>query len=174
MTIEKTHHAQNPVNVVILNYVAELDQASYQALFDKFADLQTSEVKAHARFSKKMEYLCFTRQLSSTGRGHDRVFSLGPEAGKAGHSRGFASNYAAHVARVRSQAAAKAAAAADAELVARAIERQASQVDHRRPATANSINVMHPDYPTYQQPRHPALRPGALDYQRVASRGNRC
>lgn len=174
MTIEQTHHAQNPVNVAILNYVAEVDQASYQVLFDKFADLQTSEVKAHARFSKKMEYLCFTQQLCSRGRGHDRVFGIGPEAGKTGRSGRPAGQYAAHVARVRSQAAAKAAAAADAELVSRAIERQASQVDHQRPATAPSINVTAASYPLYKAPPSPAVRPGALNYQSVASRGNRC
>ncbi len=174
MTIEKTHHAQNPVNVALLQFVAESSQASYQVLFDKFGDLQDSLVKAHARFSKKMEYLCFTNQLCSRGRGHDRVFSLGPEAGKAGSAGKMAGNYAAHVARVRSQAAAKANADTDAELVARAMERLASQVDHQRRATAPAINVMAVDYPLYQAPPHPALRPGALDYQRYAARGVRC
>ena len=162
MTIEKTHHAQNPVNVALLNYVAELDQASYQVLFDKFADLQTSEVKAHARFSKKMEYLCFTQRLCSTGRGHDRVFSLGPEAGKAGHSRGYAGQYAAHVARVRSKAAAVAQVAPAAAL---------DTPPQRTPP--NTYDVMRA--PVFVPPRtSAALRPGSLDYRRVASHGVRC
>lgn len=169
--IEKTHHAQNPVNVAILNYVAELDQASYQALFDKFGNLSDSLVKAHARFSKKMEYLCFTQQLCSTGRGHDRVFSIGPEAGKAGRSRGYADRsqprspagqYAAHVARVRSKAAAAAQVAPAAAL---------DTPPERTPP--NTYDVMRA--PVFVPPRtSAALRPGSLDYRDHASHGVRC
>jgi len=176
MTIEKTHHAQNPVNVALLSYVAEASQASYAELFAAFADLQSSEVKAHARFSKKMEYLCFTQQLCSRGRGHDRVFSLGPEAGKAGHSRKWHGRHKEFLGSEPNFLG---------KLVSDPNNSPAAEVPEPLPkflpdpiacqrATAPAINVMAADYPLYQAPPHPALRPGALDYQRYAARGVRC
>ncbi|MCB8748333.1 hypothetical protein LHU53_15640 [Rhodoferax sp. U2-2l] len=147
--IEKTHHAQNPVNVAILNYVAERSQASYAELFAAFADLQTSEVKAHARFSKKMEYLCFTQQLCSRGRGHDRVFSLGAQAGKSSAATRWNT-------RPHAPKAAPERTAADAR---------------DAPAFALSPSRL---TVTVLPTRSPALRPGALDFKSVASRGFAC
>lgn len=156
-TIARTHANQAQINLDIINLVADRQTASYAELFARFRDGNgDNEVNAHARFSKRLEHLVDKGKLASQGRGHSRTFTLGLEAVKPPGS------------------AASALKVADAALVARAMERINSQVEHHRPTPPPSINVMAADYPLYRAPPSPAVRPGALDYQSVASRGHRC
>jgi len=157
MIIEKTHAGQSDLNLALLNLVAQYGQATYALLFDQFSDASDSPVKAHARFSKKMEYLLFTRQLASSGRGRNRTFFLGPQAGVARSSAATAER-TVHIAPEDSYL----------PVYADAAQQRPGQV-----VPPPSYNAM--AAPVYVAPRNStALRPGSLDYQRHASFGVRC
>ena len=170
MTIEKTHRGQSNLNLALLNLVEQQGQVSYATLFDRFGDMQVNEVNAHKRFSKKMEYLCFTQQLSSTGRGHDRVFSLGPEAGKSGRSTRWMDRPTRKPRKPKAAPERTAAEATPTEDSPLAICLRAAEA-RDAPAFALSPSRL---TVTVLPTRSPALRQGALDFKSVASRGFAC
>jgi hypothetical protein len=173
MTIQKHHGCQSDLNLALLNRVAQLGQASYATLFAEFGNGAGSEilVKAHARFGKKMEYLTYSEQLSSTGRGHDRVFTLGVDAGKPG----IAARWSDRATRRPKIKPVPAAAPTD-QVIQDDTPPQGCQAYWASAPTrtpAPSYNAM--QAPVYVTPRSSAaLPPGALDYQRHASAGQRC
>lgn len=161
--IEKTHGNQSAHNVAILQYVANQAQASYAELFKKFRDGGDNEVTCNKRFSKKMEYLTSTEQLQATGRGHDRVFTIGPAAGKPRPSAKWMERV--HKPRHRHEKPAATAQEPDLQPWVTACA--------GKPAPPPTYNAM--QAPVYVPPRSSAaLRPGALDYQSKPSRGDRC
>jgi len=146
--IERTSGNQSKLNLALLNHVQQQASVNYQELFRLFGDNSDSLIKAHARFSKKMEYLTYTNQLQSTGRGHDRVFTLGAEAGKPKASAHLGAKPSS-----RKQQAAMPTSSPGMPL-----------------PYANLGRLLANALPT----RSPVLRPGALDFKCVASRGFAC
>jgi hypothetical protein len=160
--IEKTHGNQSTHNVAILQYVADQAQASYSELFEKFRDGGDNEVTCHKRFSKKMEYLTFTEQLQATGRGHDRVFTVGPAAGEPRQSAKWMDRAATRPHRAKTDTAD--VATDDMPWI---------YLTAGQPTPPPTYNAM--QAPVYVPSRSSApLRPGALAYQDIPSYGDRC
>lgn len=153
---EKTCHQQSDANLALLTLVKQYGEASYGLLFDQFGELERNTTAAHTRFSKKLQYLCYTDQLQRTGMGKKAVYTLGHLAFKPQPGTALA-------AKVKSLAAQPTCAPApiaaeDSYLLSKALP--------------NQYDVMRA--PTWQASHAPVLRPGALDYQRYASHGDRC
>lgn len=172
VVIQKTCFQQSDTNVALLNAVSLTKKANYMQLFNLFGDHEDGEVKAHERFNAKLAYLCFTKQLVlQSGRRRERVFALGAEAGKLGGGARWKGRY---------QAPGKANTAAPRPAQAPKADLQACGVEPAedlpawvaQPAPPSRIDLM--SMPAYVPSRGPALRRGALDYQRHASFGDRC
>lgn len=152
---EKTCHQQSDANMALLTLVKQYGEASYSLLFDQFGDLDLNPTYAHTRFSKKLQYLCYTDQLQRSGIGKKAIYTLGHLAFKPQPGTALAMRHC----EVRSNAAIHDPIdPEDAYLVSKALP--------------NQYDVMRA--PTWQASHAPVLRPGALDYQRYASRGDRC
>ena len=153
---EKTCHQQSDANLALLKLIKQYGEASYSLLFDQFGELELNPTYAHTRFSIKLQYLCYTDQLQRSGIGKKAVYTLGHLAFKPQPGTALA-------ARVRSEVRSNAAIhdpidSEDSYLVSKALP--------------NQFDVMRA--PVLQASRATVLRPGALDYQRYASRGDRC
>lgn len=148
--IEKNHACQSDVNLALLNLVKQYGSSSYTMLYDQFADLDLDPETAHAKFVRKLDYMVSLDQLQYTGRGKSRRFFLGPMAGQRPLG-----GKAAHDSYLPTVVDASLARAYPGPLVP--------------PRQLNPMTA-----PVYVPPPNPALRPGALDYQRYASFGNRC
>lgn len=143
----QTHHAQNPVNIEILNFVNRRGHATWAELFAAFGDGSANEKGSTQRFSKKLEYLVYVEKLQATGRGRARSFYIGPMAGKPYSGRGRTDVCSA----------------------------PCPLTPHYTPVTLTpprQFNTMGAE--PYVPPAQCAMRPGSLDYQRYASFGNRC
>lgn len=147
---EKTCHQQSDANLALLTLVHQYGSASYGLLFDQFGDLNLSPASAHKRFSKKLQYLCYTDQLQRTGTGKKAVYTLGHLAFKPQPGTALAASL--------QRTPTRPTAAEDSYLL--------------RKALPNQYNVLHA--PSYVPTANAALRPGSLDYQRYASFGDRC
>lgn len=141
-------HAGLLVNQALLKLVKKYGEASYGLLFDQFGDLELSPKYAHTRFSNKLGYLCQTDQLLRNGLGRKAVYKLGHLAFKSKRGTALAQR----------AGALPPMEADDSYLVSKALP--------------NHYDVMRA--PTWQASHATVLRPGALDYQRYASHGDRC
>lgn len=153
-TFTQTHHAQNPVNIELLNFVNQRGHASWADLFAAFGDGSASEKGSTQRFGKKLEYLLYTGRLICTGRGTARVFYIGPEATQPVPARGLTTARAGQV------------QGSDAAPTYQHLQYLGAVVPPRQ------FNTMDSD--PYVPPTQVAMRPGALDYQRYASHGDHC
>ena len=147
---EKTCHQQSDANLALLTLVHQYGSASYGLLFDQFGDLALNPTYAHTRFSKKLQYLCYTDQLQRTGTGKKAVYTLGHLAFKPQPGTALAASL--------QRTPTRPTAAEDSYLVSKALPNQHDVM--RAPVFAPSPSM--------------ALRPGSLDYQRYASFGDRC
>ena len=147
----QTHHAQNPTNLELLNFVNQRGHATWLELFTAFGDGPADSKSATQRFSKKLEYLVYVEKLQVTGRGTTRNFYISPTADQPTPRRGLTTAHATQ------------ASGSDA-LVHRAYYGQLVP-----PRQFNTMTAA-----PYVPPTHAAMRPGALDYQRYASHGQRC
>ena len=145
--LQKTHHAQSDTNLALLNLVKQYGQCGYGLLFDQFGDLELGTEQAHRKFQKRLEYLVYMDRLEFSGHGRQRKFWLVP----AGLPRPAMLNPACTPALTAAQAA-------------------VSYVGPKVPP--RQTDVMHAD--VYVPGPGLALRPGALDFKRHASHGNRC
>jgi hypothetical protein len=152
--IEKTCHQQSDVNLALLKLIKQYGQACYTLLFDQFGNLERNTTAAHTRFSKKLQYLCYTDQLQRTGMGKKAVYTLGHLAFKPQPGTALAASRHCE----RSAAIHDPIDPADSYLVSKALP--------------NQYDVM--AAPEFTPPPATVLRPGALDYQRYASHGDRC
>lgn len=84
----QTHHAQNPVNIELLNFVNQRGTAAWRDLFNAFGEGPVDSKAARHRFGKKLEYLVYTGRLQASGKGRTRTFSIGPDAHDAVPARG--------------------------------------------------------------------------------------
>ncbi|MCM2340435.1 hypothetical protein [Rhodoferax sp.] len=146
-------HAGLLVNQALLKLVKQYGEASYGLLFDQFGDLELSPKYAHTRFSNKLGYLCQTDQLLRNGLGRKAVYTLGHLAFKPKRGTALASRHCERSAAIHDPIESE-----DSYLVSKALP--------------NQYDVMRA--PTWQASHAPVLRPGALDYQRYASHGDRC
>lgn len=151
-TIIQTHHAQNPINIELLNFVNQRGTATWGDLFAAFGDGSDSEKGSISRFNKKMEYLLHTEQLQCAGIGKSRVFSIGPMANKATPARGRVASKAGSV--------------------------DGSDTPHPYPHLKYLGGVVpprqHVSTDPYSPPPNTVLRPGAMDYRRYGSHGHQC
>jgi hypothetical protein len=79
-TPPKAHHAQSSTNLALVEHIRQRGTCLYRDLFPLFgAGLDQHDSKlAHAKFRKKLEYLCYNDQLQAgIERGTRRVYSLG-------------------------------------------------------------------------------------------------
>lgn len=148
----QTHPAQNPVNIELLNFVNQRGQASWRDLFASFGDGDASSRADCKRFCKKLVNLTYTKRLQATGRGMYRMFSIHPAAAAATPARGCTTALANQV--------------------------DGSDAPHpyahlQCPGGLVPARVYVSTEP-YCPPAAAALRPGALDYRRYASRGHQC
>jgi hypothetical protein len=146
-TIQKTHHAQSDTNLALLNLIKQYGQCSYGLLFDQFGDLDLPRNQAHHKFARRLEYLLGQGRIDYSGRGRQRKFWL-LEVTKP---RPPALDPASMPALTAAQAA-------------------ASYLGPKVPP--RQVDVMHCD--VYVPGPGLALRPGALDFKRHASHGDRC
>lgn len=153
---EKTCHQQSDINHALLVLVKQCDEASYSLLFDLFGELERNTTAAHTRFSKKLEYLCYTDQLQRTGMGKKAVYKLGHLAFKPQPGTALAMRHC----EARSNAA----------IQEPPIAAEDSYLFHK--AQPIRYDVVHA--PVYMPPPTTVLRPGALDFKRVASHGFPC
>jgi hypothetical protein len=161
-----TAHAGLLVNQALLKLVKQYGEASYGLLFDQFGELELHANYAHARFSKKLIYLCSTGQLQRLGWGKKAIYKLG-------HLAFMPQPGTARAARCGSGAPVVAAPCGSGALAA--IEPDSHRPEGGPPTSkATPINYDVMRAPTLQIALTPALRPGALDYQRYASHGSRC
>ena len=151
---EKTCHQQSDRNLALLTLVHQYGSASYGLLFDQFGDLDLNPTYAHTRFSKKLQYLCYTDQLQREGMGKKAVYTLGHLAFKPQPGTALAAS--------------------------RHCERSAAIHDPIDPEDSYLVSKAQPNQydvmaaPEFTPRTATVLRPGALDYQRYASHGDRC
>ncbi|WP_180131925.1 hypothetical protein [Rhodoferax sp. BLA1] len=150
-TVSRTHPRQSQDTLDLLNFVNARQSVTYAELFDQFRDdghEGDNDADTHRRFGTRMAHLLEKGQLACTGRGRSRMFTLGPDAvDQPASAAGVERNQ-------KKKPAAKACSSAPlAPLPYLNLS--------RLPATV---------LPS----RSPVLRPGALDFQRVASRGFAC
>lgn len=150
-TFTKTHHAQNPTNIELLNFVAQRGRATWLELFTAFGEGELASRTATRTFSKKLEYLVYVEKLQAAGRGNSRSFYLHPDAHQPTPGRSRVDVHAGQ---------------ADGGLVL------AAKVYHGQLVPPRQFNTLS-DAP-YVPPAHSAMRPGSLDYKRYASHGNQC
>ncbi len=150
--ITQTHHAQNPVNVALLNYVQQRGQVAWSELFEAFGDGSDSRVHSIKRFNTKLAYLLSKAHLKRIGIGNDRIFSLGDMAGQKPPARELTTAKKGQV--------------------------DGSDLEHPYPHLQYLCGLVpprqHVSTDTYKVPRNTVLRPGALDYKSHASHGDRC
>ncbi len=148
--IHRHHHAQNPFNLELLNFIDRHGQCAASELYVRFC-VTPGHNKEAQRMAAKLSYLVGCEQLCRQGRGLTALYTLGPQAGV----------HTPSAARAR----AKAAPAPPAAPV-------------RPEPVVGPSTPDRPDYRITVAPYVPgpgaALRPGALDYQRYASHGVRC
>lgn len=154
---KQTHHAQNPVNINVLNFVNQRGSATWLALFTAFGEGDVSSKTATHRFGKKLEYLVYTGRLQGAGRGKARTFCLGPEAGLTVPARGRTTTRTGQCSGV--------AVLAEA-MHPRPLHFAGQLVPPRQ------FDAMHGDAYIHVLPA--PTRPGALDYKRYASLGHQC
>ena len=164
-------------NQALLKLVKQYGEACYGLLFDQFAELELCPESAHKRFSKKLIYLCATAQLQRNGWGKKAIYTLGHLAFKPQPGT-------ARAARCESGDPVGAAPCGSGAIAA--IEPNSHRPeggpptencdadDASVPSKATPIDYDVMRAPTLQITLTPALRPGALDYQRYASRGVSC
>jgi hypothetical protein len=167
--LEKTHAGQSDVNLALLNLIKLYGDCSYAMLFDQFANLTIKPEEAHNKFAKKLSYMLYHEQLQCNGRGRARRFWLGPMAGKRPLG-------AKETAAPDRYTAARRIAPADSYLptapTATVVDASLADAYPGPVVPPRQHNTM--TAPIYVPPPNPAMRPGALDYQRYASRGFRC
>lgn len=153
--INAHHHCQRPENIAILNHVQSRGQCTGHDLIALFCHDPAVRYH-HQRFIKKLSYLVDSAQLQRLGSGRwaDSTFTLGERAGRPPAS-------AAKIGRPP-----KAAASAPN------MSEHAFTYHIPAVATPPAYDAMHA--PLYTGTSLVAHRPGALDYKRYASRGNRC
>lgn len=145
----KTANVGFLVNQALLRLVKQYGQASYSLLFDQYGDVDLSANYANTRFANKLGYLCQTEQLQRSGFGHKAMYTLGPRA--------FKSKYGT-------------APVQQPQVVLTPVEAAGSYLVSK--ALPNQYDVMRA--PQFTPPPATVLRPGALNYQRYASHGDRC
>ena len=156
---KKSANAGFLVNQALLRLVKENGEASYSVLFEQFGDVELSPIYANSRFANKLGYLCQTDQLQRSGFGRKAVYALGPLAFKP--QPGTLRSWDAMAAASRHCEARSNAAIhdpADSYLSSKALP--------------NQFDVMRA--PEFTPRPTTVLRPGALDYQRIASHGFPC
>lgn len=153
-TFTQTHHAQNPVNLELLNFVNQRGHATWLELFTAFGDGPADSKPATQRFSKKLEYLVYLEKLQASGRGTSRSFSISPNAHQPVPGRGLTTARAGQVQGLA------------AEPTYEHLQCQGAVVPPRQFNTMAAA--------PYVPPAHAVMRPGALDYQRYTSHGDRC
>lgn len=151
--IERTYHAQNPVNIRILNHVAAMGQCTAAHLHAMFLPDNTSHDERKS-MTNKLSYLVCTEQLLRQGKGKNAVLRIGPHAGApGGRARREKHKYK------------------EAEALAPCL--RAAPAEHR-PQVASAPDYDHMAADVYVPPPAPALRHGALQYKSCASHGCRC
>ena len=161
-----TAHAGLLKNQALLKLVKQYGEASYGLLFDQFGELELHTNYAHARFSKKLIYLCATYQLQRMGWGKKAIYKLG-------HLAFMPQPGTARAARCGSSTPVVSPPYGSGALAA--IEPNSHRPEGGPPTSkATPINYDVMRAPTLQTTLTPALRPCALDYQRYASRGVSC
>ncbi len=156
--ITRTHSGQCAVNIAILNHVRLQGQASHSELFGLYCIHPLTDERARKQFASKLAYLVYTEQLKREGgQGLESVFSLGHMAGQ----------------RPPSSAKAKAVPAKKSVAVAPEDSYLPRHVQAALPVVPpRQIDVMHGD--TWTPPPAHVARPGAMDFRRYGSRGDRC
>lgn len=149
-------HAGLLVNQALLKLVKQYGEASYNLLFNQFGDLELSPKYANTRFANKLGYLCQTDQLQRNGMGRKAIYTLGHLAFKSKRGTALA---ASRRCEARSNAA-----------IHDPIDAADSYLCHK--AQPNQYDVLHA--PTYMPAPTQELRPGALDFKRIASHGLQC
>jgi hypothetical protein len=153
-------------NQALLKLVKQYGEACYGLLFDQFGELELCPESAHKRFSKKLIYLCATGQLHRNGWGKKAIYKLG-------HLAFMPQPGTARAARCGSSTPVVSPPYGSGALAA--IEPNSHRPEGGPPTSkATPINYDVMRAPTLQIALTPALRPGALDYQRYASHGGRC
>jgi hypothetical protein len=152
LPIAKTHPHQSDATLALLNHVARHGEVGYAELFAAFEDAAPSDRVRLARLNSKLNYLTTTDRLQSTGRGNRRVFSLGESANQPVSQRG------------RTNAKAGQTDGSD-------IPRPYPTLPYLGAVVGARVYI---STDPYVPPPQPAMRPGALDYKRHASRGHQC
>lgn len=158
-TFTQTHSAQNPVNIELLNFVAQRGHASWLELFAAFGDGELSSKSATQRFSKKLEYLVYIEKLQASGRGTTRSFSLSPNAGQPTPGRGRTTTHAGQADGGHAALLPMAQPVAPGSYCGQLVP----------PRQYNTMAAA-----PYVPPPQTAMRPGSLDYQRYTSHGDQC
>jgi hypothetical protein len=146
-SIQKTHHAQSDINLALLNLVKQYGQCGYGLLFDQFGDMDLPRNQAHHKFGRRLEYLLGQGRIDYSGRGRQRKFRM------------------MVVAKPRPPALDPTQMP-----VLTAAQAAASYLGPKVPA--REVDVMHGE--VYAPGPGLALRPGALDFKRYGSHGDRC
>jgi hypothetical protein len=182
----QTHHAQNPINIEVLNFVHQRGHATWQELFNAFGEGEASSNSVVQRFGKKLEYLVYTDKLQATGRGRARTFYIGLMAGKPPCGRGRTDVHP----RYTDPAMGGRSPGNGGQITARAAGVCSDPHYTLTPITADPHYAPEPTYTPvtltpprqtntmaadpYVPPTQTAMRAGSLDYQRYASFGDRC
>lgn len=69
--VERSHHAQSPLNADILNHVARYEPCGFGELYDVYGDVQTDN-KTKERFRARLNYLAESGQLQAKGTASHR------------------------------------------------------------------------------------------------------
>lgn len=150
MLITRPHHARNPAVLALLKLVNQRGQCSAAELYAQFCqDLANGQERR--RLALRLSYLVMTEQLCRQGRGQTAQYWLGLQAGAP---------------------TGRAATRPPGHPPLPDLPPYVSQFANPTTTPAPSYNSM--AAPPWVPPPGPALRPGALDYQRYASHGHRC
>ena len=153
----QTHHAQNPVNIELLNFVNQRGTAAWRDLFNAFGEGPVDSKASRHRFGKKLEYLVYTGRLQASGKGRTRTFSIGPGANQAVPARGRTNSPSGQCSGVSVL-----------------VDVMQPQMLHfaGRLAPPHQYDVM--NAPVYTHVLPAPTRPGALDFKRYDTHGVRC